>query len=70
MITDRLADQLGIGAIVVMLGLLLLVGFHIVPPAWDVPLFILAVLLFAARLAMRFMLQKRKEESGSPPYAS
>ena len=66
MLTERRANQLGIGATLVMFGLLLLVGFRVVPPTWELPLFILAVALFAGRLIMRVVLRRRKAVAEPP----
>lgn len=60
MVTERLANQLGLAAILVMLALLLLVGFQAVPRSWEIPLFILAIALFAGRMVLRVLMAKRR----------
>lgn len=67
MITERAATGFGIGAVAVMILLLVLVGFRVVPPSWDIPLFLLAVALFAVRLTIRTLLARRKPPSSQDP---
>ena len=70
MMTDRQANILGVAAILVMLALLLLVAFQMVPASWELPLFMLAALLFAGRLVLRVALARRKRaerETHDPP---
>ena len=66
MITERTAMQFGVAAIAVMVVLLILVGFRLVPPSWELPLFIGAVALFATRLVMRTILVRRKRRDVRP----
>ena len=66
MITEQTATRFGIAAIVLMVALLVLVGFHVVPPSWELPLFIAAVALFAARLVVRTMLARRRRQAIPP----
>jgi hypothetical protein len=66
MLTERVASWVGIAAVVVMGGLLVLVGFRLVPPAWEIPLFITAVALFSVRLVLRTMLSRRRRSTEPP----
>jgi hypothetical protein len=72
MLTERLASRVGVAAVIVMGGLLVLVGFRLVPPSWEIPLFAAAVVLFAARLVLRAILARRRrsaEQPAAPPPA-
>jgi membrane protein implicated in regulation of membrane protease activity len=63
---ERTATQFGIAAIGVMAVLFVLVFFRLVPPAWEIPLFIFAVALFAVRLVLRSVLARRKRQAETP----
>lgn len=66
MITEHTATRFGIAAIALMVVLLVLVGFRMVPPSWELALFIVAVVLFAARLVVRTMLARRRRQDIPP----
>lgn len=69
MVTQRLANQFGLAAVLVMFALLILVGFQVLPAEWDIPLFILAVALFLVRIILRIVAARAQRGEG-PPGAS
>lgn len=66
MISDRTVAGFGYAAVAVMGVCLALVGFRLVPPAWDVPLFAVAVVLFSVRLVLRTVARRRKRGETPP----
>ena len=66
LLTEQAANRFGLAAVLVMAALLVLVYFRIVPPSWNLPLFIVAVALFAIRLLLRVMIARRNRRTDSP----
>ena len=66
MLTERLATYFGIAAVALMVVLLMLVWFRLVPASWEIPLFVAASALFAARLVVRMMIARR-DHPPTPP---
>jgi hypothetical protein len=63
---EKTATLFGIAAIVLMALLFILVFFQLVPPAWEVPLFIAAIVLFTIRLVLRALIARRKRTPEPP----
>jgi hypothetical protein len=66
---EKTATLFGIAAVILMALLFALVGFRLVSPAWEIPLFIAAIVLFSIRLVMRALIARRKralEPPGDP----
>lgn len=62
MLTERTATHLGVAALALMIAFLVLVGFHLVPSSWDIPLFVAALLVFTARFILRTILARRNRQ--------
>jgi hypothetical protein len=65
MLTRKFLNMYGLVGLFVMLVLFVLVVFKIVPPDWYLPLFILAFIIWASRIDMRFILKRREKEEAS-----
>ena len=65
MLTRKFVTVYGFVGIGVMAVLLMLLWFKLVPESWFIPLFAVALVIWASRVIMRMMLAKkeRSEES-------
>lgn len=58
--TITLFGYISITLMLVMLGLLV---FQVVPSSWAIPFFLIALALYAARLAIRIRLARRERDA-------
>ena len=65
MLTRKFLNIYGIISIVVLAILLLLIWLKLVPASYNIPLFAIALVLWASRMVMR-MLLVRKEKREAP----